>query len=154
MSGVRCGAGAVVRDEHPAQQCGRHRPLGRGQDGEECLLRALGDFLKYPLEPLPLRCECDDLPAAIGRVARDGSAQPSAGSCRAGSAGGVDHAGRRRALVARVAGSGEDRAGVGAEARARELRSALDLLADALVSYRAYEERYLIEPMARFGNSW
>ncbi|MFG2628562.1 hemerythrin domain-containing protein [Streptomyces sp. NPDC048473] len=59
-----------------------------------------------------------------------------------------------RAQVARVAGSDEDRTGAGAEAGAQELPSALGLLADALVSHLAYEERELIEPMTRFGNGW
>ncbi|MCG7205415.1 LLM class flavin-dependent oxidoreductase [Streptomyces arenae] len=40
-------------------------------------------------------------------------------------------------------------------AKEREaLRAATDLLADALLSHLAYEERELIEPMARFGTGW
>lgn len=34
------------------------------------------------------------------------------------------------------------------------LRTAVDLLTDALLSHLAYEERELIEPMARFGTGW
>ncbi|WP_327370427.1 LLM class flavin-dependent oxidoreductase [Streptomyces sp. NBC_01217] len=61
-----------------------------------------------------------------------------------------------RALVARVTGSSGAWAGgeAGRDADAGELRSAIDLLADALVSHLTYEERELIEPMARFGNGW
>ncbi|MFE4670576.1 hypothetical protein ACFRI7_37285 [Streptomyces sp. NPDC056716] len=34
------------------------------------------------------------------------------------------------------------------------LRAAVDLLTDALLSHLSYEERELIEPMARFGTGW
>ncbi|WP_329206266.1 LLM class flavin-dependent oxidoreductase [Streptomyces sp. NBC_00683] len=49
-----------------------------------------------------------------------------------------------RALVAFI-GDGSGRDG---------LQAAVDLLADALLSHLAYEERELIEPMARFGTGW
>ncbi|MEU0743694.1 LLM class flavin-dependent oxidoreductase [Streptomyces sp. NPDC006134] len=38
--------------------------------------------------------------------------------------------------------------------RMRGLREAVDLLTDALLSHLSYEERELIEPMARFGTGW
>ncbi|GAV37608.1 LLM class flavin-dependent oxidoreductase [Streptomyces acidiscabies] len=49
-----------------------------------------------------------------------------------------------RALVAFVREEGDGEA----------LRAATDLLADTLLSHLAYEERELIEPMARFGTGW
>ncbi|MFH9085573.1 LLM class flavin-dependent oxidoreductase [Streptomyces sp. NPDC017673] len=53
-----------------------------------------------------------------------------------------------RELVARIEG------GAGAAARPAGLRAAVDLLTDALLSHLAYEERELIEPMARLGTGW
>ncbi|MFF2847728.1 LLM class flavin-dependent oxidoreductase [Streptomyces sp. NPDC058001] len=44
--------------------------------------------------------------------------------------------------------------GDGALGRMEGLRAAVDLLTDALLSHLAYEERELIEPMARFGTGW
>ena len=49
---------------------------------------------------------------------------------------------RRRALVALVAAEDDGLDGV---------RAAMDVLTDALLSHFAYEERELIEPLARFG---
>ncbi|MEU9169816.1 LLM class flavin-dependent oxidoreductase [Streptomyces sp. NPDC048420] len=42
----------------------------------------------------------------------------------------------------------------GAEKEREALRTVMDLLTDALLSHLAYEERELIEPMARFGTGW
>ncbi|MER5431335.1 LLM class flavin-dependent oxidoreductase [Streptomyces sp. NPDC002588] len=42
----------------------------------------------------------------------------------------------------------------GGEKEREALRAAMDLLTDALLSHLAYEERELIEPMARFGTGW
>ncbi|MCW1096981.1 hemerythrin domain-containing protein [Streptomyces sp. RS2] len=42
----------------------------------------------------------------------------------------------------------------GGEQERQALRAAMDLLTDALLSHLAYEERELIEPMARFGTGW
>lgn len=53
-----------------------------------------------------------------------------------------------RELVARIGG------GPGAAVRPGGLRAAVDLLTDALLSHLAYEERELIEPMARLGTGW
>ncbi|MFJ6567696.1 LLM class flavin-dependent oxidoreductase [Streptomyces sp. NPDC091292] len=53
-----------------------------------------------------------------------------------------------RELVAAVSDEG------GALGRMEGLRAAVDLLTDALLSHLAYEERELIEPMARFGTGW
>ncbi|MET7528047.1 LLM class flavin-dependent oxidoreductase [Streptomyces sp900116325] len=52
------------------------------------------------------------------------------------------------ALVARIGGADGDGAAT------QRLRAAVDLLTDALVSHLAYEERELIEPMARLGTGW
>ncbi|BET47099.1 hypothetical protein RGQ21_20810 [Kitasatospora aureofaciens] len=42
----------------------------------------------------------------------------------------------------------------GGERERQALRAAMDLLTDAFLSHLAYEERELIEPMARFGTGW
>ncbi|MFK4101270.1 LLM class flavin-dependent oxidoreductase [Streptomyces sp. NPDC019531] len=42
----------------------------------------------------------------------------------------------------------------GGEKEREALRAAMDLLTDTLLSHLAYEERELIEPMARFGTGW
>ncbi|WP_392668471.1 LLM class flavin-dependent oxidoreductase [Streptomyces sp. LN785] len=42
----------------------------------------------------------------------------------------------------------------GGEKGREALRAAMDLLTDTLLSHLAYEERELIEPMARFGTGW
>ncbi|MET7536070.1 LLM class flavin-dependent oxidoreductase [Streptomyces sp. NPDC005507] len=52
-----------------------------------------------------------------------------------------------RELVASVADDADSTSRAG-------LRTAVDLLTDALLSHLSYEERELIEPMARFGTGW
>ncbi|MFI2737595.1 LLM class flavin-dependent oxidoreductase [Streptomyces sp. NPDC018711] len=42
----------------------------------------------------------------------------------------------------------------GGEKEREALRAVVDLLSDALLSHLAYEEKELIEPMARFGTGW
>lgn len=61
-----------------------------------------------------------------------------------------------QALVALVGsgGAGGAEADPGGGGALDGLRDSVDLLTDALLSHLAYEERELVEPMARFGTGW